>query len=228
MKRHWKTKVIEAAKGFAKFGGTAIALYWVLSQTDLDSLYRKLLNSDPAYLLLALLVFLVSQLFASSRIHLFFKAISLNLSAAYNFKLYLLGMFYNMFLPGGVAGDGYKIFLLKKYFGVATKKLVVAKLLDKLSGFLSLAFLALSLLLFSRMLEVPSLLILLIILFGIGSYYLMYKKFLPVFAPYFIKTHIRALGLQGSQIICAMFILKSLGYPGPYIPYLVIFTISSR
>src|SRR5690606_23591990 len=117
-----------------KLGITAFALYWVFSNTDMIALSERITRSNPYYLFLAFLAFVVSQFFASSRILSFFSGAGLKLSALYNYKLYLLGMFYNMFLPGGIGGDGYKIFFLHKEFGIEKKKLLMAVFLDKLSG----------------------------------------------------------------------------------------------
>jgi hypothetical protein len=35
----------------------------------------------------------------------------LKLNPKYNLRLYFLGLFYNVLLPGGIGGDGYKIFM---------------------------------------------------------------------------------------------------------------------
>ena len=59
-------------------------------------------------------------------------------------------MFYNLFLPGGIGGDGYKIIVLKKTVKVSTRDLVVASLLDRVSGLTAIVFLALATAIFSQ------------------------------------------------------------------------------
>ncbi len=52
-------------------------------------------------------------------------------------------MFYNLFLPGGIGGDGYKIYLLQKNYQTGTKKIFGAVLADRISGMVALVVLAL-------------------------------------------------------------------------------------
>lgn len=58
-------------------------------------------------------MFNISKIISSIRLNRYFKDINLSLSQTYNLKLYYLGMFYNLFLPGGIGGDGYKIYIIK-------------------------------------------------------------------------------------------------------------------
>src|SRR6476646_11862338 len=55
-----------------------------------------------------------------------------------NIKLYWMGMFYNLFLPGSISGDAYKVVLLKKRYDSSYKKTSAAVLLDRFSGLLAL------------------------------------------------------------------------------------------
>ena len=45
-------------------------------------------------------------------------------------------MFYNLFLPGGIGGDAYKGYVLKKKYEVKTKRVVSILVLDRLNGLL--------------------------------------------------------------------------------------------
>lgn len=222
-----KFKVWRFLKVFLKFGITAFALFWVFSNTDLKALYQNIIHSNPLYISLAFVAYLSSQLIASSRINLFFKAIGLRLNQLYNYKLYLLGMFYNMFLPGGIGGDGYKIFFINKHFGTETKKLIMAKFLDKLSGVWALCCLILIQLLFIPQLYLPKSLVIVLVVAGTAVCFILYQLFFKQFKPYFLNTHLRAFCLQFSQVICVSFILLGLGFEGSLLPYLVIFLASA-
>src|SRR5690606_38135723 len=127
---------------------TAVALYWVFSKVEAD--YREqameniragsdeyplsfwqfigqtIASSNPVFLFLAFVAYGCSVVIASSRLNGFFKGVGLVLSERYNFKLYLLGLFYNLFLPGGVGGDGYKIYFLRRKFDVKGRRLLSA------------------------------------------------------------------------------------------------------
>ena len=47
-----------------------------------------------------------------------------------------VGMFYNLFLPGGIGGDAYKVYQLRKYHQGRTFAIVQAMIFDRLNGFL--------------------------------------------------------------------------------------------
>jgi len=71
--------------------------------------------SKPVFfLILALIAFVISKIIASWRLKIYFKNIFIRLTEQTNLKLYWLGMYYNLFLPGSIGGDAYKVLLLKK------------------------------------------------------------------------------------------------------------------
>lgn len=212
-------------KTFLKLGITAFALYWVFSNIDIQAISERITRSNPYYLLLSLLTFMVSQLFASSRMHTFFSGAGLKLSALYNYKLYLLGVFYNMFLPGGVGGDGYKIFYLNKEFGVEKRKLLTAVFLDKLSGAWSLCTLIILMFLFFIKLSIAYYLLGAWFI-GTVIYFFIYKYLLQPYFKLFIPVHLKALGLQLTQLVVVSLILKSFGFGGTFVPYLILFLAS--
>jgi len=88
-------------KTFLKFGLTAVALYFVFRKIEFSSIIALYKQSNLAYLILALLLFAASKTIAAFRLNIFFKRAGLEISQLNNLKLYLLGMFYNLFLPGG-------------------------------------------------------------------------------------------------------------------------------
>ena len=102
-----KTGPIKLLKPLLQLLVTALALYLVLKKTDVAKLAGFIRGANLWYLLLALLFFNISKVFNAIRLNRFFKAIGIELSAMYNLKLYYLGMFYNLFLPGGIGGDGH-------------------------------------------------------------------------------------------------------------------------
>ena len=206
---------------------TVGALYWVFSNVDTKKTYETISEANPIPLFGAFIAFLCSQLFASSRVRNFFECIGLKLSEWLNYKLYLLGMFYNMFLPGGIGGDGYKIFLLRKEYGIETRKLVTAVFMDKLSGLWALTILLLLLLSRTSGLPVPGYWAGVLIIAGTAIYYLVLKLWFKSYCESFLIIHIKALGGQTCQLLCALFILYTLRVEGPFLPYLLLFMASS-
>jgi glycosyltransferase 2 family protein len=232
------SKLKRLLKTFLKFAITAVALYFVIRKinvADIVSLYSK---ANPLFLGLAFVAFALSKLVSALRLNIYFPAIGLKLRGKTNIELYLLGMFYNLFLPGGIGGDGYKIYLLQKNYQAGTKKIFGAVLTDRISGMVALVILAL--------LGVSFLQIQGSILFTIYSLqftiynlafcliplvFLVYFYFVKFIYPYFLKinliTYLYAFAVQLLQVACAWFLLLSLGETENHLAYIVIFLVSS-
>lgn len=222
-----KKKIWNIVKLLLKVGVTGLSLYLVFKKVDPKDLKEALSTSDPSYLLIAFLCFVVSQIISASRLRTFFGGIKLFLSRGYNFKIYLLGMFYNLFLPGGIGGDGYKIFLLRKKFSAPGKKLFWAIFFDRLSGLWALGLIISALVIFLPDLGIPNWVPIVIVSIGTGAYYLVMRRFFNEYSGNFIKTHIKAILVQSMQVIAVIFILHALHFEGKFSPYLFMFLVSS-
>ena len=142
-----KTGLKKLLKPLLQLFVTALAIYLVLKKTDIAKLAGIIQEANLWYLLLALLFFNISKVFNAIRLNRFFKAIGIELSTIYNLKLYYLGMFYNLFLPGGIGGDGYKIYVLQKNHDLKMINVFHAVVWDRICGIFALVFLAIGLLL---------------------------------------------------------------------------------
>ena len=143
--------------------------------------------------------------------------------------LYLLGMFYNLFLPGGIGGDAYKGYLIRKKFEVPTKRVVAVLLLDRLSGLLLLFVYAclLAMGLQNRFLSDYR------ILFGLGMmlsvlvFWALNKRFFGYVLSVFWKSAAYSAVVQGLQLISLYCILCGLAIENNILAYLFVFLISS-
>src|SRR5690606_7079226 len=151
-----KRKLWGPFKLFLKIGITILSLYLLFTKVSLKDLKEVMTESDPIFFIIALLIFITSQIISSSRLNGIFGGIGLHLSEKYNFKLTLLGMFYNLFLPGGIGGDGYKIFFLRKKFGIKGRRLLTAIFFDRLSGLWALCLIIAALIIFIPQLNIPN------------------------------------------------------------------------
>ncbi|MGJ1261278.1 lysylphosphatidylglycerol synthase transmembrane domain-containing protein [Sphingobacterium spiritivorum] len=222
-----KKKYWNILKNILKVVVTIGALYWVFSKVDIKDLVEAIRNSNPLFLFLAFLAFLLSIFISSSRLLSFLKGIGLDVSEKYNFKLYQLGLFYNLFLPGGIGGDGYKIYFLRKKFKIKGRKLLSALFFDRLSGLWALCLIISALIMFMPQLKIPNALTAACFILGTIVYYLVIWKFFPDFKPRFFRTHIKAIGVQSMQVVSAIMILYALGFEGKFSPYLFLFLASS-
>ncbi len=210
-----------------KLAITAIALYFVFTKIKFSEVFDLLVSSNIVLLLIALFLFALSKLIAAYRLNVFFRNIEINISSAYNIKLYLLGMFYNLFLPGGIGGDGYKIYLLNRRFDVKAAKIFWAILLDRLVGILALFCL---LVIISYKIPYPVIykyFVWILIPLGIVSFYIFTKRLFKHLSGIVFKTLFYSIFVQLSQLICAVFILMAIGINQDFIPYLFVFLVSS-
>ena len=163
-----KPKKKDIIKWCLKFLLSGIALYFVFRIVDPQSIFQAFFTSHPGYLLLALFAFNLSKIVAAFRLNRFYKVIGVSLTDRYNLMLYYIGMFYNLFLPGSVGGDAYKVFLLHEQGVGRTKPLILATLLDRLSGLALLALLTFGLILLREDLaELPYLQPIAFVIFGL-------------------------------------------------------------
>jgi uncharacterized membrane protein YbhN (UPF0104 family) len=225
-------------KTFLKIAVTAVALYFVIRKINVSDVLRLYSQSNLFYIFIALLLFALSKLVSAWRLNIYFRALDLELSEKTNTQLYMLGMFYNLFLPGGIGGDGYKVYLLQKQYQTGTKKILGAVLSDRISGMVALAVLALigasclqfqgspEFTVYNLQFTIYNLIFLLIPLV-----FLCYYFFIKYIYPYFLKINLITFGygfiVQLLQVACAWFLLLALGENEHHLAYLVIFLVSS-
>jgi uncharacterized membrane protein YbhN (UPF0104 family) len=217
-------------KTILKISLTATALYFVFSKVDIRNIESILKRVDLIYLFLALIFFNLSKILSSIRLNIYFKHIGVKISELYALRLYYIGMFYNLFLPSGVGGDGYKIYILKKAHNIKLSTLITASLLDRVSGLIPLLFFASTLFTFSQFynkfiwLDWLSL-IGTITIFPL--FYLINRLFFKGYLKIFFKTTLLGALVQLLQLLSALFIIYSIGYEDYIILFLTLFLISS-
>jgi uncharacterized membrane protein YbhN (UPF0104 family) len=222
-----KKKIWNIVKTLLKISITGLSLYLVSRKVEFNDLKDAFEKSNPLFLFLAFIAFVISQVISSSRLNTFFKGIGLNISETYNFKIYLLGMFYNLFLPGGIGGDGYKIFLLRKKFKIKGRRLFQAVFFDRLTGLWALGLINATLIIFIPQLGIPIWAPVLVVTIGTIAYYTIMKKFFSDYSKYFALSHLKALMVQSMQVVSVILLLYALNFEGKFSPYLFMFLISS-
>lgn len=208
---------------------SAALIYFIYTKIDLNQVFDVVKKTNLAYLMLALLLFVVSKIIAALRLNLYFHQMEVRLSQQSNLKLYLLGMFYNLFLPGGIGGDAYKGYLIKKKFGIASKKIVSILVLDRLSGLVLLFIYACALALFmhNELIEGFKKMFLLGIVVSSWAFWYLNKTSFGYVFPVFWRSVCYSGLVQLAQVACAWFIIKSLSVETDIVAYLFIFLISS-
>ncbi|MCL6265290.1 lysylphosphatidylglycerol synthase transmembrane domain-containing protein [Flagellimonas myxillae] len=208
---------------------SAALIYFIFTKINFDDVVRALKGSKPFYLVLGILLVVLSKVLAAFRLNLYFRQIGVKITQLSNLKLYLLGMFYNLFLPGGIGGDAYKGYVIQKKYQTGTKKVVGVLLLDRLSGMLLIFSYGciLALLLPQGQFQKVAWLVVLAIPLAVFTYWLLNKKLFSYALPVFWKSLGYSSLVQGTQLICILCILKSLSISWDVIAYLFVFLVSS-
>ena len=210
-----------------KIGVSVLLLYFVFTKISFQEIWATLKKVNLFFILLATLFFILSQWVSAKRLLLFFKAKSFFLSDHSNTVLYLIGMFYNFFIPGGIGGDAYKVFVLNKKFKWSVKQLSAIVFLDRFMGLTAIGILVV--LMSFNLLKMYELIWLLplALLTGLGAAYFFVRKLFPSFLGIFSKTLIYSLGVQILQVAVLICIIFSLENPSNFLEYVFVFLISS-
>jgi uncharacterized membrane protein YbhN (UPF0104 family) len=222
-----KIRINKHLKLFLKLAITIAALYVVFRNIDLREVLLLFRRSNPWWLLLALMAFVLSQVVSSFRLNRFLGSIDIRISEKANFRLYLLGMFYNLFLPGGIGGDGYKIYLLNKTFRVRVGKLFWALIMDRLSGLVALMGIAAVLMYFVDFPAVVHYLAWLLIPLSALAFYLVIHFSLKHFQNIVLKITGYSYIIQLLQVLSAFLILLAFNTYENQLTYLFLFLVSS-
>jgi len=216
-------------KTLLKIGISILLLYFVFTKIDVAVLREVYQNLNFGSLLLAILLFVLSQLISSLRLNYIFHSNKLPLSQISNLKLYFIGMFYNFFIPGGIGGDAYKVYLLKKQLGWDVKAVTKSLLIDRLIGLVAI-FTLLSLISSVIFLE-ANYFVIVGTFIGILIYFLSQTIFTTFFKDvkiFFLKSFMFSLFIQFLQLASVWAIVKSFGYEVVnYINYFFVFLTSS-
>jgi uncharacterized protein (TIRG00374 family) len=131
-------------KGFnlLKIALSLALLVIILSQINLADLWNELRDIDLALLGLAQAAYLVGIGIRAYRWQLLFRALGEQVSFWRLAELYLVGMFFNHFLPTGIGGDVVKVYEVSRRESHASSA-ISATLADRLTGILGSSLIAL-------------------------------------------------------------------------------------
>ncbi len=208
-----ESPVAKFVKLFLKILITFFCFWYISTKINFGNALQALTRANLFYLLIALLFFILSKLLSAYRLNIYFSNIQLKLPAEKNIKLYWLGMFYNLFLPGAISGDAYKVVLLNRRYGTSYKKASAAVLLDRFSGVLALGVIGciygvivLKHYYFDMLLIAGAIL-------AMAGFYFGIRFLFKDFQQSFFTTFFWGNGVQLSQVVSIYFILLSLHLP---------------
>ena len=208
---------------------SAVLIYFIFTKINFSDVVNTVKKSNPFYLLIGTLLVLTSKIIAAFRLNLYFHQIGVNITHRSNLKLYFLGMFYNLFLPGGIGGDAYKGYVIQKEFKSGTKRVVSVLLLDRLSGMLLIFVYTciLAILMNHELFRPYQILFYLAIPTSVLVFWWTNKRFFDYSLPIFWKSIGYSALVQFCQLVCVYIILLSFDVFQQQTEYLLVFLISS-
>ena len=211
---------------------SACLIVFVFLNIDLGQVKALAFHPQRAPLLIAAFIaFNASKIVGALRLNVYQRHAAIHLSERDNLRLYYAGMFLNVFLPGGIGGDGYKILVLHRSHALPLRTVVTTTLVDRVSGILVLLLIWCMLL---PMLSLPwktaSVIVFtvvsgaaLVAVFIVGHRWCT-RLDLQEIAGVFVL----GLAVQCLQMLCMGLLLLYVGAPAMhYLAYLAVFLISS-
>jgi len=214
-------------KAILKLGISVAIITIIIRKIDERQLIEVVSQANPLWVLWALGFFILSKLISAFRFNLLISTEGIKLTSIQNIRLYWLCMYYNLLLPGGISGDGYKIKVLIERFTRPLKRMVTITLLDRISGLIALGQLSVLLLLWVPEFQqywffvIPALVISLLIGWG------LFRWAGGTLPKVWLMTSLQSLGVQGSQAIATLGLVLALGQGLHWADYLILFLISS-
>ena len=222
-----KIKLPPYVKILIKLAFMVAALWYVFSRLDIREVLNTMAGADLLYLGGALALLVLSKVVSAIRLNRYLGSIGILISEIGHMKLYLLGMYYNLFLPGGIGGDGYKIYLLNKRFDVKLKRVFWAVMVDRVNGVVALFCIAVVLFCFTPGMTEYAAFSWVLVPMAIIVSFLAIRYFFRYLLPVFWSTYFLSLLVQLMQVLSALFILLAFQEPGNPVGYLFVFLISS-
>jgi len=133
--------ILLALVKIAVAGGSLAYVFYRIDMARMLSYFREL--HFPELLVMFACVTL-TYLTGALRMRYFFKGGGLPLTLQYSVMLYYIGAFFNYVLPGGIGGDGYRIYHLAKRSHIKPLRLTQLVIADRLSGLFILALFCLT------------------------------------------------------------------------------------
>jgi glycosyltransferase 2 family protein len=222
-----KSEVPGILKFLFKIAVSIAIIFIVIHKIDEKILLKTLIGVNVYWIFAALCFFILSKVLSAYRLNCFLTSERIIISSLNNLKLYWLCMYYNLLLPGGISGDGYKIKVLMDTFQFTFKKVFSVILLDRINGVLALGFIAFLLFVLIPDINLHWLIspviisIFIVILFNTG----LLKRF--GITQVWSKASWYSMFVQLSQMTASFTLLLALGIDQHWMGYLWLFMLSS-
>lgn len=210
-----------------KIGLSVAILYIVLHSIDEHLLWNTLKQSRPGWLVWAAVWFVASKIISAVRFRILLQTENIHLSDQKNLRLYWLGMYYNLLLPGGISGDAYKIKILMDAYEAPFKRMFAVTLLDRVGGVIALGQLCIALTFGIPGLQPYTWLGMVCMALSLPVSWWIYQKSGGSLNSVWGRTSLLSVAVQTTQLIATLGIVIALGESAHWMEYSVLFLISS-
>ncbi|MBI5856754.1 MAG: flippase-like domain-containing protein [Sphingobacteriales bacterium] len=218
---------LKVLKLLLKIAITVLCFWYISTKIDFSKAYEAIKKTNGWWLIFSVATLTFSKLASSFRLNIYLKSINIYLSQKQNWRLYWLGMFYNLFLPGAISGDAYKVILLTKKYNTSYKKTTTAILLDRFSGLLALGLI----LAVYAVMVLDNILYVVILIAGsllaVAALYFVIRYYFKDFLQAFWSTFLWGLVVQFLQVVSVYGILAGLHIPLQQSEWIFIFLLSA-
>ncbi len=223
------TSTTRILKAIGQIGFSIAALWLVFSKIDLSDFWEYATSINLLWLIIALILLNIGQIISGLRLRYYLNSIGVHMERLPTVMLYYVGLFLNHLLPGGIGGDGYKVWYVKKYKQAKVSDAIRRVLSARANGLLALMLITICMTPFSPAVADFSYGVLfswlclpiVVIAYYLGSLWILKEPLnsqLGAF-PY-------SLGVQLTNLLCAYALLIGLDVGGAHIDYLLLFMVS--
>jgi len=206
------------------------ALAFVFSKVEFEAVISQIKSVSPFYLLLAYILLVVAQIISSFRFSYYLETLGVSVNRLFCIGFYFAGMLCNTILPGGIGGDGYKVYFLKKHAYIPAKSSIRLIISDRASGLLWLLLLAYGAAYISaahNMIIYFNYLLLVAVFSTIIGYLFSVRLLLKESLQTALGASVYSFFVQIISLLIVFAILKGMGVDDGYAGYGLLFLISS-
>lgn len=128
-------------KMLLKIGISLALMSWLFFSTGIENTLKELSEANLWYIPLSVAIYVGAQIFSAYRWQALAKALDFKLSIREFFDYYMLGMYFNLFLPSAIGGDVSKVFYLAKATDRKKRDAGITVLADRGTGLVALCIL---------------------------------------------------------------------------------------
>lgn len=213
-----------------KYMGALGILAFVLKQAELGQVVAHMRTMPLWLAALAFATFTIAQICSTWRMNYYYRSVGKHIDGRYSIILYYVSLFYNIILPGGIGGDAYKVYLLRKQVGWPVGEGVRIQLANRANGLLVLMLLMFATLFFMNFGEqafLAHIMTLAMMLLTVLGYFVCAKLFLKELPKVAMGAIPYSLGVQGFTVLTMCIIWYALGGRADPAEYVFLFMLAA-